>query len=154
MYNYSVGERDLDSRIKHVTCSVKTFDIKHFCFLLDRDIFEYGPNNYIRRVNVGKISEFEWDSKGIYGTTNVSPDDLHSMIEREKFTTIKVKHDTDDCWCLEESSVRWIDNNYNAFRNNCQSFVQFCLDKVHSGKSLNTFTNRRYRDDNSGCISY
>ena len=80
MYRYRVGIRPLSTYEKSIFFGTKIgcnmFDLKHYCILLDDDIFEYGPDGYKRRRCVGQHSEFDWNEKDISGTTNVSPNEL------------------------------------------------------------------------------
>ncbi len=84
------------------------FQAKHVCFLLNKDLFEYSSHGWSRRRNVGRDSEYDWDSLGynLNGTTKVSPDQLEKKIINDG---------------------NWTGYEYNVLYHNCQDFVKFCL---------------------------
>ena len=88
--------------------AVDALQAKHVCFLLNRDLFEYDSNGWSRRRNVGRDSDYDWDSLGnnLNGTTYVSPDKLEEYIENDG---------------------NWEGGEYSLFKHNCQDFVKFCL---------------------------
>ena len=91
--------------------AVATFDssqAKHVCFLLDRDLFEDDSYGWHRREDVGRDSDYDWNSLGnnLNGKTYVSPDKLEDYI-------------------IESGD--WDGSDYNALTHNCQDFVKFCL---------------------------
>ena len=100
--------------------SLGSSGITHACFLIDRDLFEYGANKdktYERHFDVGRVMRYDWNSVGnaLNGTTYVSPDELEEVIIR---------------------SQRWGKNSYNPFNHNCHDFVQFCLRVVGCHESM------------------
>ncbi len=58
------------------------YQAKHVCLLLNRDLFEYGPNGWSRHKDVGRDSNYDWDALGtaLNGTTYISPDRLETAI--------------------------------------------------------------------------
>lgn len=84
------------------------FQAKHVCFLLNRDLFEYGPNGWSRRKEIGRDPNYDWDSLGgkLNGTTYTSPNELEKYIKQ---------------------SNEWEGDEYNFMNHNCQDFVKFCL---------------------------
>ena len=100
--------------------SLGSSGITHACFLIDRDLFEYGANKaktYERHYDVGPVNGYDWYSVGnaLNGTTYVSPDELEEAIIRSK---------------------KWGKNTYNPFSHNCHDFVQFCLRVVGCHESM------------------
>ena len=150
MYHYEIGERVLNLP-KIISNNAEKYDGKHFCFLLDEDIFEYGKNSVIRRKNVGKISEFEWNVRNITGYTNVSPDELEQKIKNEKKEEIVLDADPDQFWLDTCTVDKWSRSNYDPFLHNCQNFVQFCLKAVGSNASFETdWTNKFHSENRQG----
>lgn len=88
---------------------VDKFQAKHVCFLLNKDLFEYGPDGWSRREDVGRDDNYDWDSLGssLNGTTYTSPDKLEKYIEEDG---------------------NWSGSQYDLFDHNCQDFVKFCLE--------------------------
>ena len=103
--------------------------LTHACFLIDRDLFDYGANkdkSYRRLYDVGRDSSYNWISVGnaLNGRTYVSPDDLEEAII---------------------DSDLWGPKTYNPFTHNCHDFVEFCLREVGCPESMirrNWFTYR------------
>lgn len=89
----------------------------HACFLIDRDIFEYGLHEtnkrYIRRRNVGRLSSFDWDRLGkkMHRTTYVSPDQLEEAILRSN----------------EWNGNEYVLTDLDGPSHNCHDFVRFCI---------------------------
>ena len=94
------------------------YQVTHACFLLNTDIFEFGPDCWTRRKGVGRDSAFDWDKLGakLNGTTHVSPDDLERAIRNQ------------NCWNKSDYSVGILGKNHN-----CHSFVMECLKMVEAG---------------------
>ena len=174
MYKYRVGIRPLNSYEKSIFNRYKigcdAFDFKHYCLLLDDDIFEFGPEyGYRRRRGVGQDSEFDWYEKDISGTTNVSPNELEEKIKEgyQKYSDFDLDVDG-----VEYYHYRgWTAAEYDFSAHNCQHFVQFCLHCIGSSQSINTFSctskwnrngdhwanksNRRNNNlDGGGCITF
>ena len=86
-------------------------EARHVCFLLNKDLFEYDSSGWSRRRNVGRDSEYNWNSLGdaLNGTTFVSPDDLEDYIRDDG---------------------NWEGEEYHFLKHNCQDFVKFCLNCV------------------------
>ena len=113
VYRFRVGVTDLGGS----SGSFGSSGIKHACFLLNRDLFEYGQNGYERHRDVGRDPDYDWNSIGdaLNGTTYVSPDKLETAIE---------------------NSGDWEGRKYNFLFHNCQDFVRFCLLKVGCPESM------------------
>lgn len=95
----------------------------HAAFLLGTDLFEYGPEGYKRRKNVGRDQSFDWDKLGnkVNGKTYVTPDELENLIK---------------------NSHEW-NGKYNILNHNCHHFVKWCLENVGAGYFYKNY-NRRY----------
>lgn len=116
VYKFRVGVRKLSCPLIGGS-SFAFSEVSHACFLLDKDIFEYGLHeygkNYSRKKNVGRSYEFDWYSLGdkLKGKTHVSPDKLEQIII---------------------DSQLWTGNQYHMIggsgsSHNCHDFVQFCI---------------------------
>ena len=92
-------------------------EIKHACFLLDNDIFEYTNIGFRRYKNTGRSSSFDWDALGntYNGTTSVTPDQLEEIILK----------------CGE-----WTKEKYNFTSHNCHDFIQFCMKEAGCPESM------------------
>lgn len=57
--------------------------LKHVCFLINKDLFEYSNKGWETHKNVGRDSNFDWDSLGnaLNGTTYISPDQIEKAIK-------------------------------------------------------------------------
>ncbi|KAK8842218.1 hypothetical protein M9Y10_026450 [Tritrichomonas musculus] len=115
-YRFRVGVRPLAASSPNPTSSEVINSAwqklaSHACFLLNTDLFEYSGHGYVRRKNVGRDAEFDWDMLGnkINGTTHVSPDQLEQAIK---------------------NAGEWLGQEYDLGYHNCHGFVRFCLDKV------------------------
>ena len=106
-YEYKVGYRNLNSSLIDKPCSCKTKGISHHCLLYNDEIFEFLQSGYHRtkKKDCRDFDEYEWFSD-IQGTSNISPDNLDKYIR--------------NFFKLE----------YNLHSNNCQHFVNFCLEKL------------------------
>ena len=124
MYRYRVGVRNLGGSLG----SFGSSGAKHACFLIDRDLFEYDKNGYKRYVGVRRDYDDGWDWT-LDGTTNVSPDELQTVID---------------------DSEEWTGENYNVFSHNCQDFVRFCLLIVGNPESI---ANKK-RFIQNGCVIF
>ena len=148
MYKYYVGKRPLN--IPMTGWSTKKLDEKdmvHMCLLLDNDIFEYDREGYHRRINQGKISEFDWNSIGIDGWCNISPSKLQEIIEdfnRNERTYTYLGNDFPGDVC--EYGEGWKSKNYKFGIHCCQHFVQFCLDKIGNGDKLDSNWLKKHPD--------
>ena len=142
MYRYRVGIRPLSTYEKSIFFGTKIgcnmFDLKHYCILLDDDIFEYGPDGYKRRRCVGQHSEFDWYEKDISGTTNVSPNELEEKIKScyQKYSDFDLDVDGVEHYYYKG----WTAKEYDGSAHNCQHFVQFCLHCIGSSQSIDTFS--------------
>ncbi len=114
-YRFRVGVTSISGKVKGRTPIRQLLNaagVKHCCFLLNRDIFEYGPDGYVRRENVGREKKWDWDSIGelqdgvTKGVTRVSPDRLETAIE---------------------NSHMWGEKTYIMWSHNCYDFVAFCI---------------------------
>lgn len=126
-YRFRIGSRallgkNLGTSIPGERHALYTVGIGHRCLLLDDDIFEYGERGWARHKNVGMDPNYDWDRVTIYehiyifeGRTNVSPDELSSLIE--------------------ESGL-WTGNKYNFAFHNCCSFVEWCISQIDGHKCL------------------
>jgi hypothetical protein len=85
----------------------------HACFLLDTDLFEFGPGGVERHKGAGRDGKFDWDRLGqkLNGTTYTSPDELWTAI----------------------SKGNWSAKSFSALSHNCHDFVRFCLEAVGAG---------------------
>lgn len=103
------------------------YQAKHVCILLNRDLFEYGPDGWQRHEDIGRDSKYDWDALGtaLNGTTYVSPDRLETAIE---------------------NSGEWEGSKYHFTEHNCQSFVQFCLRALGCPESMIIKKGPVYRD--------
>lgn len=143
MYEYRVGTRPLSSYEKSIfnrnNIGMDTFDLKHYCLLLDNDIFEYSPEyGYRRRIGDGQHSEFDWYEKNISGTTNVSPNELEEKIKEGNQKYYQFDFDVDG---VEHYYYRdWTASKYDFKVHNCQHFVQFCLHCIGSSQSIDTYS--------------
>ena len=103
------------------------YQAKHVCLLLNRDLFEYGPDGWKRHQNVGRDSKYDWDALGtaLNGTTYVSPDRLETAII---------------------NSGELAGSKYHFTNHNCQSFVQFCMRALGCPESMIIKKGLVYRD--------
>ena len=103
------------------------YQAKHVCLLLNRDLFEYGPDGWHRHQNVGRDGKYDWDALGtaLNGTTYVSPDRLETAIK---------------------NSGEWAGSKYHFTNHNCQSFVQFCMRALGCPESMIIKKGPVYRD--------
>lgn len=125
IYRFRVGVRNLSGSGssgsgKSTGSSLGSSSFNHACFLINKDLFEYGTGdnqNYIRRKNVGRDPSFNWDELGeaLNGTTKVSPDELEKKIMNSNQWYGKLNKKG---------------NDYKALEHNCHDFVQFCLGAV------------------------
>ncbi|KAK8892417.1 hypothetical protein M9Y10_029644 [Tritrichomonas musculus] len=79
IYRFRVGVRKLNSSSSgSASTSLGSSGLLHAALLINTDLFEYSSAGYVRRKNVGRDSQFNWDEIGsaLNGTTYVSPDDL------------------------------------------------------------------------------
>ena len=175
MYRYRVGIRPLSSYEKSMFNRNKfgcdTFDLKHYCLLLDDDIFEYGPEyGYRRRRGDGQDSEFNWYEKDISGRTNVSPNELEQKIKEGNQKYSEFDFDVDGV--VHYYYKGWTASEYDFSAHNCQHFVQFCLHCIGSSECIDTVscsskwnrngidhwsnnTNMRNNNlDGDGCITF
>jgi len=114
-YRFRVGTRPLGAIAQgalSVVCP-KAYTVSHAAFLINTDLFEYGPGGFHRRAGAGRDASFNWDQLGSHlnGTTHVSPDQLDDAIRR---------------------SGEW-GGGYNVYTHNCHHFVQYCLKAVGAG---------------------
>ena len=148
MYKYCVGKRPL--KFLQGSRYERNFDQKdqvHMCLLLDNDIFEYDQEGYHRRIGIGKTSEFNWDSIGISGWSNISPDELQKKIEdlnRNERTYTYVGSDFPGDLC--EYGEGWKAKNYKLGIHCCQHFVQFCLNQIGNGDKLDSKWLKKHSD--------
>jgi len=93
---------------KGVIVAADIYEAKHVCFLINKDLFEYSNKGWERHKNVGRDSNFDWDSLGnaLNGTTYISPDQIEKAIK---------------------NSGDWTGDKYDFTKHNCQDFVQFCM---------------------------
>lgn len=106
------------------------FDVKykkheipsHAAFLIGTDLFEYGPDGYKRRKDVGRDSSFDWEKLGnkVNGKTYVTPDELENKIKKSR---------------------DW-NGNYNILYHNCHHFVKWCLENVGAGYFYKNYNHR------------
>ena len=84
------------------------YQAKHVCVLLNKDLFEYSPEGWCRRKDIGRFSKYNWAVLGhvLNGTTKVSPDELENIIR---------------------NNGNWTKNKYNFFFHNCHDFAQFVM---------------------------
>ncbi|KAK8892418.1 hypothetical protein M9Y10_029645 [Tritrichomonas musculus] len=118
IYRFRVGVRKLNSSSSgSASTSLGSSGLLHAALLINTDLFEYSSAGYVRRKNVGRDSQFNWDEIGsaLNGTTYVSPDDLEKAIS---------------------NSGQWNGREYNALSHNCQDFVQFCLRAIGCPPSM------------------
>lgn len=115
LHHFFVGARPLNCGSGNF--AYNTSGACHVCFLLDNDLFEYGcpefEKNYVRRRNVGKTRNFDWNKySDRTGNTFATPDELEDAII---------------------SSGKWSGDQYNFMNfypepsHNCHDFVSFCL---------------------------
>ena len=90
---------------------------KLLCFLLNQDIFEYDNKGWKRIKNIGKSSDYDWDSLGISlnGTTFANPDFVESAILK---------------------SGKWSGNKFDLNKQGSHDFVQFCLKSIGSNLTV------------------
>ena len=132
-YEFRIGSRALLGRNSGTSIpgqrhALNILGINHQCLLLDNDIFEYGDKGYARHRDVGQDPNYDWKSVPVdrlgmntlfyVGRTNISPDDLEKMI-------------------IENGS--WTGEKYNYIFHNCQSFVQWCRDKIYKFNTIYFF---------------
>ena len=93
------------------------YEAKHVCILLNRDLFEYGPNGWERHKDVGRDEKYDWNNLGnaLNGTTYISPDRLEKAIN---------------------NNGNWIGSKYDFMNHNCQDFVQFCMRALGCPESM------------------
>lgn len=142
VYRFRVGLKPLDSWTQGLAEGIELlktntrpfgfldFDINvkphekpsHAAFLLGTDLFEYGPDGYKRRKDVGRDSSFDWNKLGnkVNGKTYVSPDELEKYIK---------------------NSHEW-NENYNILNHNCHHFVKWCLENVGAGYFYKNYNHR------------
>ena len=98
----------LQAAYKGTIIAADIYEAKHVCFLINKDLFEYGPKGYERHVNVGRDPNFDWDSLGnaLNGTTYISPDQIEQAIV---------------------NNGKWTGDKYDFSEHNCQDFTQFCM---------------------------
>ena len=130
VYRWRVGTTDVSGPViglRPIRKTLKAMGITHFAFLLNRDLFEYGPKGWERHVDVGRDSKYDWDALGtaLNGTTYVSPDRLETAIN---------------------NSGEWVGNKYNVIEHNCQNFVQFCMRALGCPESMIMKKGPVYRD--------
>ena len=122
IYRFRVGVRNLggsgsSGSGQSTGSSSGSSGFNHACFLINKDLFEYGTGanqNYVRRKNVGRDPSFNWDELGeaLNGTTKVSPDELEKKIKNSNQWNGKLNKDGK--------------NDYKMLEHNCHDFVQFC----------------------------
>ena len=49
---------------KSVLLFTDVYQAKHVCILLNKDLFEYGPDGWHRHVDVGRDNKYDWDALG------------------------------------------------------------------------------------------
>lgn len=118
IYKFRVGVRPLAIGFGGGEAVMHSSGPTHACFLLGSDLFEYGLSetnkHYIRRRNVGRTSNFDWDRLGnrMNGKTYVSPDQLEQAIIES------------DIWNGTEYVLTSL---FGETNHNCHDFVQFCI---------------------------
>ena len=93
---------------KSIIIAADIYKAKYVWFLINKDLFEYSKKGWERHKNVGRDSNFDWDSLGnaLNGTTFVSPDEIEKAIK---------------------NSGDWSGDKYDFNKHNCQDFTQFCM---------------------------
>lgn len=134
VYRFRVGVRNLHSNPPGgniLMFAVGKSEFQHAAFLLNRDLFEYSGDGYVRRRGVGRDDEFDWDAIGeaLNGTTYVSPDKLEQLIK---------------------DSGDWYGSEYDFMNHNCMDFVQFCLRKVGCSVTMSMKKGPVYRNQQNG----
>ena len=131
VYKFRVGVRNLggsgsSGSGKSTGSSSGAFGYNHACFLINKDLFEYGTGDdkiYLRHKDVGRDPNFDWNKIGdaLNGTTYVSPDDLEKKIKDSNLWNGKIKNKNVP---IEKQP------DYSMLKHNCHDFVQFCLKSV------------------------
>ena len=129
VYRFRVGVRDLGGSSGIFGSS----GVKHACFLIDRDLFEYDQDGWKRHKDRGRDPDYDWDKIGnaLNGTTYVSPDELQAIIN---------------------NSGDW-SGNYNVLTHNCQDFVRFCLLAVGCSESMASKSGPLYNEQKD-CVIF
>ena len=92
VYRWRVGTTDVSGPViglRPIRKTLKAMGITHFAFLLNRDLFEYGPNGWSRHKDVGRDENYDWEwddcfDGTFFGRTLVSPDKLEEKINDDK----------------------------------------------------------------------
>ena len=119
IYKFRVGVKDIGNSLGK---PLGFFGYNHSCFLLNKDLYEYGANkekSYERHKDVGRDDSYDWNQLGtaLNGTTKISPDQLEAAIKNDG---------------------TWGSGHYNAFFHNCHDFVRFCMDRIGCPESMIT----------------
>ena len=116
VYRWRVGITDVAGPVigyRPIRKSLRHLGICHFAILLNKDLFEYGPNGWARHKNVGRHENYHWewddDLDGtFFGKTFVSPDKLEE----------KIKNDEKHTFYPDDYVVGFWD---------CRKFVEYCI---------------------------
>lgn len=119
VYRWRVGTTDVAGPIigfRPIRKILRALKITHFALLLNRDLFEFGPNGWKRREDVGRLENYDWEWDECYdgtffGRTFVSPDDLEK----------KINEDTQHTFKGEDYVVGFWD---------CRKFVEYCIYRI------------------------
>ena len=119
IYRWRVGTTDVSGPViglRPIRKTLKALKITHFAFLIDKDLFEFGPKGWSRHEEVGRDSNYDWDWDDDYdgtffGRTYVSPDDLEE----------KINEDSQHTFNPEDYVVGFWD---------CRKFVEYCIYRV------------------------
>lgn len=92
VYRWRVGTTDVSGPViglRPIRKTLKAMGITHFAFLLNRDLFEYGPNGWSRHKDVGRDENYDWEwddcfDGTFFGRTFVSPDKLEEKMNDDK----------------------------------------------------------------------